>query len=62
MNDQINNAASMPVLIPMEIDQFWERLRRVVREEINKEKSCFSQLLETPGLKYKPLLKNKRSV
>jgi excisionase family DNA binding protein len=50
-----------PMLFPYEPDQFWQRVRLIVREEINQlEKNLpttASTLYQTPGMEYKPLYK-----
>ena len=44
------------ILFPYQPDHFWELLRQVVREELEKQKPNVSTM-ETPGLTYKPLYK-----
>jgi predicted DNA-binding transcriptional regulator AlpA len=50
----------MPFLIPLEPDEFWSKVRLIIREEVeraNKNKPAASTQFETPGLTYKPLFK-----
>lgn len=50
-----------PMLFPYEPDQFWQRVRLIIREEINQlEKNlpaATPTLYQTPGMQYKPLYK-----
>lgn len=57
-NVQIENAVT-PMLFPFDPDQFWQRIRLIVREEITSaERSRPAEpLYQTPGLTYKPLFK-----
>lgn len=54
---------SMPVLLPMELDEFWERVGTIVREclrEVMREKVAAplaASVMETPGLTEKPLFR-----
>jgi excisionase family DNA binding protein len=51
--------ASVPILIPLEPEEFWSKIREIVREEVSrnaKEKTPVA-LMETPGLTEKPLFK-----
>lgn len=61
-NVQIEKAV-IPVLFPFDPDQYWQRIRLIIREEVtNAEKSKPTQpLYETPGMTYKPLLSLLRS-
>lgn len=54
-----NERAMPPMLFPFEPDQFWQRVRLIVREELAvKEKAESPKLVyETPGLLYKPVYK-----
>lgn len=55
----MNNSTVTPMLFPYEPEQFWEHMRSLIREEINKtakEKKAFTPE-ETAGLTHKPLLK-----
>jgi len=49
------------LLIPMPEDRFWERIRLIMREEIqilqNWQPPANATQYQTPGLTYKPLLK-----
>jgi excisionase family DNA binding protein len=57
----MRNRWTLPILIPMEEDKFWENMRLIIREEfqlIRKELPPFNEpKLPIPGLAYKPLLK-----
>ncbi len=56
----MENHSSVPILFPFEPEQFWQRMRLIVREEIAKHKSEAinkAAQFETPGLLYKPLYK-----
>ncbi len=48
-----------PMLFPYEPDQYWNRVRQVIREEVNnaENRRPLSPSYETPGLTYKPLYK-----
>lgn len=52
---------SIPILIPLETEEFWTRIRIIIREEVvrgQKEQSLIStSLMSTPGLTEKPLYK-----
>lgn len=48
------------MLFPFEPEKFWEQLRLIIREEVNKvdkNKKTASTDFETPGLTQKPLYK-----
>jgi len=50
----------MPVLLPIELDQFWEQIRIIIREEVRRmdhSKPIEANTFQTPGLTYKPLYK-----
>jgi excisionase family DNA binding protein len=54
-----NEYAEIPVLFPYEPEEFWKRLRELIREELqllHKEKSVGVEH-SVPGLDYKPLYK-----
>jgi hypothetical protein len=55
-NVKIEKAVT-PMLFPFDPDQYWQRIRLIIREEVtNAEKNKPTQpLYETPGLTYKPL-------
>ncbi|WP_295124997.1 helix-turn-helix domain-containing protein [uncultured Chitinophaga sp.] len=57
-NVQIEKAEA-PMLFPFDPDQFWLRVRLIIREEIiNAERANPAlPVYETPGLTYKPLYK-----
>jgi excisionase family DNA binding protein len=51
---------SVPILIPFEPEEFWARIRVIIREEVSrnqKEQPALASIMETPGLTYKPLYK-----
>jgi excisionase family DNA binding protein len=53
MNDQ-----GMPMLFPYDPAQYWEQVRKIIREEIaaiNHLRDAPANSYETPGLTYKPL-------
>jgi len=58
---EMENHLSVPMLFPMEPDQFWHQIRVIIKEEINNLEKTKSPVnnseYETPGLKYKPLYK-----
>lgn len=45
----------VPMLIPYDPDEFWERMRKMIQEEIAKLKGRSQNLMQTPGLTEKPL-------
>lgn len=49
----------VPMLIPYEPEEFWDKIRLIVREEIKQQvgRPADKSLLDTPGLKQKPLFK-----
>jgi excisionase family DNA binding protein len=47
----------VPMLMPYDPDEFWDRMRKIIREEIAKLKGQNSPLMQTPGLTEKPLYK-----
>ncbi|HMO60703.1 MAG: helix-turn-helix domain-containing protein [Lacibacter sp.] len=52
--------SSVPILIPLEPDEFWQQIRLIIREEVarNQEiKPASEGIMETPGLTEKPLFK-----
>ena len=54
-----NEKSMTPILFPYEPSEYWDLIRKIIREEImesEKEKSNIPQF-ETPGLTYKPLYK-----
>jgi excisionase family DNA binding protein len=58
---QEHGQAATPMLFPYDPDQFWQRVRLIVREEvIQLEKTLPTPsptLYQTPGMEYKPLYK-----
>jgi len=60
MSENVRNENAMtPMLFPFDPDQFWQRVRLIIREELLvKEKTGQPELIyETPGLLYKPVYK-----
>ncbi len=58
MNKVKNDSLTTPMLIPYEPDEFWERLREIIRDEIIKTgKGKPVTTYQTSGLEYKPLYK-----
>jgi hypothetical protein len=54
------NNVSIPILIPFEPEEFWARIRVIVREEVTKNQKdhpVLASIMETPGLTEKPLYK-----
>lgn len=52
--------SSVPILFPLDPEKFWEQLRMIIREEVDKaekKKRPVSSDFETPGLTQKPLYK-----
>ncbi len=58
---EMENHLSVPMLFPMEPDQFWHQIRVIIKEEINNLEKTKSPVnnseYETPGLKYKLCIK-----
>ena len=52
---------AVPILIPLETEEFWTHIRVIIREEVargQKEQSLLvTPLMSTPGLTEKPLYK-----
>ncbi|MGF6929470.1 excisionase family DNA binding protein [Chitinophaga sp. W2I13] len=60
MSENVRNENVMaPMLFPFDPDQFWQRVRLIIREELAvKEKSDSPKhVYETSGLLYKPVYK-----
>ena len=55
MNNMENNIA-VPILVPITPEDFWAKMRMIVREEINR-KLPDQASMETSGLTEKPLYK-----
>ena len=56
----MDNNMSVPILIPLEPNEFWKEIRAIVREEVSrdrKEKTMQENIMDTPGLTEKPLYK-----
>lgn len=52
--------SSVPILFPVEPEKFWQQLRLIIREEVDKaekNKKTVAGDFETPGLTQKPLYK-----
>ncbi len=54
-----NMSPETPMLFPYEPEQFWESIRNVIREEVQRIErgKTPDALYETPGMTYKPLYK-----
>lgn len=51
---------SVPILIPFEPEEFWAKIRVIIREEVSRnqrERPVLASIAETPGLTEKPLYK-----
>lgn len=63
MKELVKNESAQlatPMLFPYEPDQFWQRVRLIIREEISqfeKGQATAPPLYQTPGMQYKPLYK-----
>jgi hypothetical protein len=60
MKEQVSNVTQItPMLFPYDPDQFWESIRKIIREEVSsvEKQRPSSPVYETPGLTYKPLYK-----
>lgn len=55
----MENQSAVPILFPIEPNDFWEKIRLIIREEIAKENKVENNqsIFHTPGLNYKPLYK-----
>jgi excisionase family DNA binding protein len=55
------NHSTAPILIPLDEEQFWIKIRQIIREEVQQATVQVSTdkhtNFETPGLTYKPLFK-----
>lgn len=58
MKELINNGTT-PILFPYEPNEYWQNIRQIIREEVTKIEKGLPKgnVLETPGMTYKPLLK-----
>jgi excisionase family DNA binding protein len=57
---EMTKNGNIPILFPYEPTEYWQNIRQIIREEvakIEKESPSKGNVLETPGLTYKPLLK-----
>lgn len=56
----MSNGNATPMLFPYEPEEFWNQIRLIIREEVNKIKNNKVQaqdVTKVEGLTYKPLLK-----
>ena len=56
----MENNTAVPILIPLEPQEFWDQIRLIIREEVtkgNKAQTSNINIMETPGLTEKPLYK-----
>jgi predicted DNA-binding transcriptional regulator AlpA len=53
------NQQTTPILIPMQMDEFLEQIKKVIHSEVSKLQQTTPQALEyaVPGMTYKPLYK-----
>lgn len=57
---KMQSQSKMPILFPIDPDEFWKQMRQIIQEEVNnmgKTKRGSGFEFETPGLTYKPLYK-----
>ena len=57
MKETVNNNLAKQMLFPYDPEQFWDSIRKIIREEVqkvNQQKSTGS-ISQTVGLTYKPL-------
>lgn len=60
MKDFVSNGSpATPMLFPYEPYQFWQNIRKIIREELSQleKHRPESASLETPGMTFKPLFK-----
>jgi excisionase family DNA binding protein len=57
--EQVKVKQGLPILIPYEPHQFWEQVRKIIREEIKEfeNSAAFTGLRGVPGQMHKPLYK-----
>lgn len=56
----MENNTTVPILIPLEPEEFWDQIRSIIREEVtrnHKDQTSSGNIMETPGLTEKPLYK-----
>jgi len=55
--EQVKVKQGLPILIPYEPNQFWDQVRKIIREEIKEFERgpAFTDIRGVPGLKHKPL-------
>jgi excisionase family DNA binding protein len=48
-----------PILFPYQPEEYWQQIRQIIREEVNKldQLKSVPNTYDTPGLTYKPLYK-----
>lgn len=56
---ELSQLGNTPLLFPYEPTEYWQNIRQIIREEVAKieKETPKENVLETPGLTYKPLLK-----
>jgi excisionase family DNA binding protein len=57
---ELSQHGNTPILFPYEPTEYWQNIRQIIREEmarLEKETAAKGNILETPGLTCKPLLK-----
>lgn len=60
MKENVSNSDLVsPMLFPYQPEKFWQFLRQIIREEVNRveQEKPVSQNFETQGMTYKPLYK-----
>lgn len=60
MKESVSNGNTVtPILFPYAPNEYWQQIRQIIREEVNKLEHVKSALnpYDTPGLTYKPLYK-----
>lgn len=61
MKENVKNGNEItPMLFPYDPAEYWEQIRKIVREEVKsaeKERTASLPTFQTPGLTYKPLFK-----
>jgi len=56
--ETIKQKDQMPMLIPYDPDEFWQKMRELIKEEVSRLQHSGSVTeYTTPGLTYKPLYK-----
>ena len=60
MKDFVSNGSpATPMLFPYQPEQFWQSIRKIIREEVSQleKPRVDAPILETPGMVSKPLFK-----